>query len=83
MKKPRVTRREKILQIFSKGYMDRSCAQIVTEIINDEEIWASSTAHYLSGSISSILAKMVKDGILEYAPGKSIRGGHLYQLKTK
>lgn len=57
-----------------------SCQEITKVFIESEQL-TGNKAHYLSGSISSILAKLVEEGTLEYAPGRTKKGGHLYQLK--
>lgn len=76
----RKTNKEMIVDMLKEG-TPLSCWDITKRII---KIKYPKGATYLSGSISSILAKMVKDNDrIEYAPGKAIRGGHLYQIKTK
>jgi hypothetical protein len=56
-----------------------SCQEITDRIIKDDKL-DGSVAHYLSGSVTTILAKLVKEGKLKYAEGTGPRGGHLYQL---
>lgn len=59
-----------------------TCAVITQRIIKEK--YQNKPQPYLSGSISSTLAKMVKDDILEYTPGTvGPKGGHFYQLSTK
>lgn len=74
-----MTRKLTIFLYLSKPGTIMSCQEITKKIIKDENL-KGNVAHYLSGSVSSILAKLVKDGILKYADGKSLRSGHLYQL---
>lgn len=79
MKKP-TTRKEYILTMFAKHPEESfSCQQITNKIIRWQKL-EGSVAHYLSGSITTILASLVKKGILKYADEKSVRGGHLYMV---
>lgn len=75
-----LSRRETILHLLKKPEKKMSCQQICKYIIKKESL-TDNVARYLSGSISSKLAKLVKDGVLKYADEKSIKGGHLYQVK--
>lgn len=75
-----MTRREKILNMFSHPMAKFSCQQITNNIITEEKLTGNS-AKYLSGSISSILRKMVLKNVLEYCDFTTNRGGHFYQLK--
>jgi hypothetical protein len=78
------TRRELIISILKSIKKPLSCAQITLQIAVMEDIEPhTNQMYYLSGSVSSQLARMIKAGELEYAPGKAIKGGHLYRLKTK
>ena len=72
------TRKEKILFYLSSG-IGLTCQQISKRIFEDECL-TGNVAHYLSGSVSTLLAKMVKDGQLEYF-GVGLRGGHVYRIK--
>jgi len=63
--------------IKKKGAM--SCQQISKAIIKKEKL-TGNKALYLSGSMSSKLANLVKKGTLCYADDKSEKGGHLYRL---
>lgn len=76
-----VSRRIKIITTFAlhpdKTY---SCQDITKMLINKEKL-TGTVAHYLSGSVTTTLAKLVKDGFLKYAKEKTARGGHLYQFK--
>lgn len=63
--------------IKKKGTL--SCIQISKAIIKKEKL-TGNKALYLSGSMSSKLANLVKKGVLVYAEGKSEKGGHLYKL---
>jgi len=80
-----MTRKQQILKMLEASKLLRgndhamSCQELCKGIIFAENL-IGNKAHYLSGSISSILAKMVKDGELEYGDRKSIGGGHLYRL---
>lgn len=76
MAKP--TRREMILALLEKHTNKLSCQEICKTIIKKQNL-TGNVAHYLSGSVSSILNKLVKDGELKYADGTAVRGGHLYQ----
>lgn len=59
-----------------------TCGEVCKRIIEDEKL-EGNTARYLSGSISSILRKLVAEGVLEYAEDlKGPKGGHVYQLKN-
>lgn len=80
MKKKPTTRMHFILQIFCNNPESTfSCQQITNKIIKKQKL-TGSIAHYLSGSITTILAGLVKKGTLKYADTKTTRGGHLYQL---
>lgn len=81
MKRKPLSRREKILVMFST-FPERkfSCQDICKKLIKSEKL-TGSVAHYLSGSISSILRKMVIDKTLKYASGTAIKGGHLYEWR--
>lgn len=77
-----ISRRIKIIAIFAlhpdKTY---SCSNITKMLIKKDKL-SGSVAHYLSGSVTTTLAKLVKDGFLEYAKEKTQRGGHLYQFSV-
>lgn len=73
-----MTRKNKILTYLKQG-VKMSCQEICEKIIKEDKL-TGNVAHYLSGSVSSILRKMVKEEVLKYAEGKGPRGGHLYQL---
>lgn len=75
-------RRKRILQMLEKGPM--SCNDICSVIAKQESIERNSNLErYLSGGVSSILHQMVHNyKELKYANAKSIRGGHLYVLKS-
>lgn len=79
-KKVPVTRRMKIFITFvlnpEKTY---SCSDITKHLIKKDKL-TGTVAYYLSGSVTTILAKLVKDGFLKYAKEKTSRGGHLYQF---
>lgn len=79
-KKITMTNKAHILEILKEGDAF-TCAEITKIIIEQKYI---TPQPYLSGSISSTLAKMVKDGILEYAIGiEGPKGGHIYQIKAE
>lgn len=59
-----------------------SCSEITKMIIEKDKL-TGSVAHYLSGSVSSILAKLVKGTLLKYAEEKTVRGGYLYQYNPE
>jgi hypothetical protein len=79
MKTKKPTRKELIILLLHGGEIKMTCGAIVKKIIAIEGL-TGSVAHYLSGSISSILNKLVKEDVLKYAEGKGPRGGHIYQL---
>lgn len=81
-KKHKTSRRERIIQMFTSDAVRHTCQNITKCIIIEEEL-TGSKAKYLSGSISSILAKLVKDEVLMYADEQTDRGGHIYQLYKK
>lgn len=72
-----MTRKERILKMLKDPNTKLTCGQMCKKIIKDEKL--TDKAHYLSGSISSILNKMVKDGVLKYAEEKGPKGGYVYQ----
>ncbi len=65
--------------IKKKGAL--SCTQITKAIIKKEKL-NGNVALYLSGSMSSKLANLVKKGVLRYAEGKGEKGGHLYEINN-
>lgn len=79
--KMNATRHTQILRMLNQR-SPLSCAFITSIVaVNEKMEPGSNKRRYLSGSVSSTLAKMVKDNILEYAKTKTARGGHLYQIK--
>lgn len=77
------TRKQQILFLLDKPQTKMTCSEICEEIVRFEKIPSdSSVARYLSGSISSILAKLVKEKTLKYAKEKGPKGGHVYQLNA-
>lgn len=76
-----MTRKEIILSIIKPG-IQISCGDLCKIIINTQNL-TGNKARYLSGSISSILNKMVKDKILMYSPIKGPKGGYTYELNKK
>lgn len=73
-----MTRKETILEMFTDETTELSCNQIVKIIIAKENL-VGNKAKYLSGSISSILNKLVKQYILGYSSNKTFRGGYKYK----
>jgi hypothetical protein len=69
-----------------------SCKAICDKLLDQEleqadttvrERWRKSKTMYMSGSVSSVLRKLVLEGTLKYHPHrKSIRGGHIYVLAS-
>lgn len=75
-----MSRRDQILKLLEKKGAMLTCQQITSKIIKKEKL-TGNRATYLSGSISSLLRKMVKEDILKYANEEAgPRGGHVYQL---
>lgn len=72
------SRKDMILDMFKAPGVQMSCMEICKNIIKAQKL-EGSVAHYLSGSISSILNKLVKEGVLQYATEKSVRGGYMYE----
>lgn len=77
--KNKITRKQMILSILKNPDTKLTCQQLCKKIIKKQKL-TDNIAHYLSGSISSILNKMVKDGILKYAKEVGVKGGYVYQL---
>ena len=74
------SRRTKIRMLFiSPRAPQMSLNQIVQYLIQEEGI-PKSGQKYLSGSISSILRKLVLEKYLKYADHTTARGGHIYEL---
>lgn len=78
MKTGELSRKERILKMLSNPKTKLTCQQITNRFIKQDDL-TGNVAKYLSGSISSILAKLVKTGELKYADKKTDRGGHIYQ----
>lgn len=74
------TRIQYALKLLAKG-KPLSCQQISKAIIKKEKL-TGNTALYLSGSMSSKLANLVKKGTLIYADGEAEKGGHLYRINN-
>lgn len=55
-----------------------SCAHVCDYLINSGFV-TNTAKKYLSGSVSSILAKLVKEKVLKYSDTKAIKGGHIYE----
>lgn len=76
------SRKSRIKSLFTyRPTHERTCQELTRHFI-ERDMLSGSVAHYLSGSISSILHKLVKEGFLEYSTEKTPRGGHIYKLKT-
>lgn len=76
-----MTRKEQILKLLKDTHTIMTCQELTKKIAKKEKL-SGNRLIYLSGSISSILRKMVKDGILKYANIKDSRGDHTYQLNS-
>lgn len=74
------SRREIVLQLLSKPGTKMTCQELTKRIIKKQKL-TGSVAHYLSGSISSILLKLVKDKVVKRAKEKGPLGGSVYQMK--
>lgn len=77
-----MTYKQQIMFYINASNVALSCAEICKKII-DANKTEGNKAHYLSGSISSILKKLITSGDIEYAKEKSVRGGSKYQIKKK
>lgn len=77
-----MTRKDRILKYLKNPRLSLSCQEICSKIIYDESL-EGNKARYLSGGVSSILAKLVKEGVLKYSTLLGPRGGHMYQLNKK
>lgn len=82
-----MTRRDKIIEMFTASpfgaNVELSCNDIVKTFIANQEPTSSNHGYrYLSGSISSVLKKLVDEGTLMYSTNTTPRGGYLYKLKT-
>lgn len=75
----KLSRRELIIKMFEKDKR-LTCQQITKAIIKKQKL-SGSVAHYLSGSISTILNGLIKKGILTYSYKSTQRGGHIYELE--
>lgn len=74
------TNKALILEMLKEGDA-LTCAEITKIVIEQKYV---TPQPYLSGSISSTLAKMIKDEILEYAPDlEGPKGGHVYQIRIE
>lgn len=75
------TRREAILNHFEENpNAELSCTEVSKIVIKRLNV-PHNKQHYLSGSISSLLRKLViRENKLKYSENKTDRGGHLYKL---
>lgn len=75
-----MTRKERILLLLKKPGRKMTCQEITKYFIKKDKL-EGNVAIYLSGSISSILRKMVDDQLLMYDEhAKGPRGGHVYKI---
>lgn len=65
--------------VFQHPDAKKSCKEVTDAVIERERITDEHTLRYISGSISTVLNKLVKEGKLKYAEEKTSRGGHIYQ----
>lgn len=75
-----MTRKKFIVKVFEtmpNSACDMSCVSICKAIL---AMYVVSNPKYLSGSVSSLLRKMVHDKILMYSQNTAIRGGYMYML---
>lgn len=79
MAKKVISRKQIILKMFKTSNTRLTCSEITKVIIKKQKL-TGSVAHYLSGSVTTILSKLVKDGDLRYSDKSTPRGGHIYQL---
>lgn len=78
------TRRERVLALLATREHFKSCKWLTQRIARMEKIHTyTNQRKYLSGSVSSLLARMVKAGEIEVDPiMKGSRGGKCYKLRT-
>lgn len=69
-----MTRKEQILQLFADAEVKLSCKQV-----SDKLVVPDDKRQYLSGSVTTILKKLVEAGKLAYAATKTAKGGNIYQ----
>lgn len=67
----------KVFQTMPNSACAMSCVSICKAIL---ACYVVSNPKYLSGSVSSLLRKMVHDKILMYSKDTAIRGGYMYML---
>lgn len=67
-----------IVDMLQTTQFSLSCLDICKYLISEKKI-PKHLQHYLPGSISSILNKLVKDRIIIYDSKTTPRGGHLYK----
>jgi hypothetical protein len=79
-----LSRSERIVEMLrdiNVGEYGMTCQQICERIIEEEQL-SGNVRRYLSGSISSKLRKLVREGVLSYHPERTgARGGHVYRLR--
>lgn len=79
-----MTRKEFVLNLLREEENEKglSCQKIVEALIIEEEL-TEDRIMYLSGSVSSMLRKMVKQRELKYSEETTKRGGHIYQIENQ
>lgn len=81
-KKPFMTRKERIKRILKRSTVGLTCAEITKRVAKAEKLDDNSNVRrYLSGSVSSILKKLVDDPdgvVLVLDTIKGPRGGKVY-----
>lgn len=76
-----MTHQEQILKILGSPFNKAKHGMTCTEICKQIKLQNERSRHYLSGSISSILNKLVKQGKLYYHSSSfGPKGGHVYIL---
>lgn len=78
------TRRERVLSLLATREHFKSCKWLTQRIARMEKIHTyTNQRKYLSGSVASLLLRMVKAGEIEVDPiMKGSRGGKCYKLRT-
>lgn len=77
-----MTRKQKIIKLLEEAKDPITCQEITNKIIKEEQL-KDNKALYLSGSISSILLKLYKEGIVVRHEATGPLGGWGYTLKSK
>lgn len=74
-----MTWKQRVLHLLYSTNNEMSCQEITKTFINADKI-SGNKARYLSGSISSLLNKLVKNNKVLYSENKTSRGGYLYKF---